>query len=313
MQPKKKALGRGLEALLPPKPKTAAPQDNNTVAGQPGDGSGKQMMAITSIRRNEKQPRQYFDEEALQTLADSLKRHGFIQPIAVMPRGDKDFVVVAGERRLRAAQLAGLREVPVIVMEPLSDKEVLEFALVENLQRENLNPLEEARAFKALQDGFNLSAEEVAEAVGKSRSAVANALRLLQMPADMQEDLETERISPGHARAIYSLENQRDQKALRDRIVQDNMSVRQAELHAKTLQEMSGVGKVKKNPAGKVKPGVINNAASPELATLRDSLTDALSCRVAISSLDGKKGKVEIYFETLDDLQGLLDKLGVEM
>ena len=164
MQPKKRALGRGLEALLPPKRKSNTPTDPASDAPvAAGDSETKTTLPITAIRRNEAQPREYFDEESLNTLAESLKRHGFIQPIAVVPR-ENDYMIVAGERRWRAAQLAGLRQVPVIILPPLSNKELLAFALVENLQRENLNPLEEAKAYHSLGETFNMTADEIAKA-----------------------------------------------------------------------------------------------------------------------------------------------------
>ncbi len=305
MQPKKRALGRGLEALLPQKPTKAVV---NGVKDAPVNSSPTvppTVLSITAIRRNEAQPRQYFDEEAILGLSESIKLRGLIQPIAVMPRKN-DYVIVAGERRWRAAQLAGLREVPVIILDALSDQDLLEYALVENLQREDLNPLEEARAYQSLQRAFSLTAEDIAERVGKSRPAVANALRLLTLSAHMQEDIEAERITAGHARAILSLENNRDQVILRDLIVTDYLSVRQAELKAK---EMIDAGASRK---GKSKQRTPPKVESEFVQRLREQLVDSLACRVSISTTGEDQGKIEIHYQSLDELQGVLERLGIQ-
>ncbi len=314
MQQKKRALGRGLEALLPSKPKTEANTKTESVAmsesavalAEPPEDLKPVTLPITAIRRNEAQPRQYFDEEALHQLADSIKRHGIIQPVAVMPR-ENDYVLVAGERRYRAAQLAGIRELPVVILEPLSDAVLLEYALVENLQREDLNPVEEARAYLSLQKTFDLSAEEIADRVGKSRPAIANALRLLTLPAHMLEDVESGRITAGHARAILSLESGRDQVALRDLIVMDNLSVRQAELKSREMVEGGAARRGKAKPANAKKRNEHDNVRQ-----VREQLVDILACKVNVSSPDGQRGKIEIYFESLDELQHVLNHLGVE-
>jgi ParB family chromosome partitioning protein len=249
----------------------------------------------------------YFDEEALHVLAESIKQRGLIQPVAVMAR-ENDYVLVAGERRWRAAQLAGIQHLPVIILDPLSDQELLEYALVENLQREDLNCLEEARAYQSLQRTFSLTAEEIADRVGKSRPAIANALRLLTLAPDMQEDLESGRITAGHARAILSLEKNRDQTILRDLIVMENLSVRQAELRAREMAE-GGAARRGKPKSHSARPRV----EEPEnVRQLREQLVEALACKVAINTQDGKRGRIEIYFESLDELQFVLNQLGVE-
>lgn len=317
MPPKKRALGRGLEALLPQKPEPVKnlmveagfqePGGAVAVEDRSAEFSRPVTLPITAIRRNEAQPRQYFDEEALHVLAESIKQRGIIQPVAVMAR-ENDYVLVAGERRWRAAQLAGVQHMPVIILDQLSDQELLEYALVENLQREDLNALEEARAYQSLQRTFSLSAEEIADRVGKSRPAIANSLRLLNLSPDMQEDLESGRITAGHARAILSLENSRDQVVLRDHIILENMSVRQAELRAREMAE-GGAARRGKPKAASSRTKV----EEPEhVRQLREQLVDALACKVAINSPDGKRGKIEIYFESLDELQFVLTQLGVE-
>ena len=312
MQQKKRALGRGLEALLPQKPESPSPNTKSVATKTAGvqqkdtaaNSANPATLPITAIRRNEAQPRQYFDEEALHQLADSIKRRGLIQPVAVMPR-ENDYVIVAGERRWRAAQLAGIREVPVIILEALSDQDLLEYALVENLQREDLNPLEEARAYQSLQRAFSLTAEDIADRVGKSRPAIANSLRLLTLSVHMQEDIESERITAGHARAILSLENSRDQVSLRNLIVTDNLSVRQAELKAREMVEGGAVRRGK--------PKASKRQQEPEhVRQLREQLVDTLACKVSVTTSDGNRGKIEIYFESLDELQHVLDQMGIQ-
>jgi len=316
VQPKKRALGRGLEALLPQKPKVTADKTaavKKAEAEISDESSYRMTLPITAIRRNEAQPREYFDEEALHQLADSIKRHGIIQPLAVMPR-ENDYVIVAGERRWRAAQLAGMRELPVIVLKHLDEGELLEYALVENLQRENLNPIEEAKAYRSLQTTFNLTAEEIAEHVGKSRSSIANALRLLAMPAHMQEDLESERISTGHAKVLMGIENKRDQVALRDLIVSEHMSVRQAEIKARDMMELAGVQRKGKAKSASGSARAAKAAEQPDhVKRLREQLVEALACKVTVNSPDGTRGKIEIHFESLDELQFVLNQLGVEV
>lgn len=306
MPPKKRALGRGLEALLPQKPiQSVATIADNVANPTPVETATPRTLSITAIRRNEAQPRQYFDEEALHQLADSIKRRGLIQPVAVMAR-QNDYVIVAGERRWRAAQLAGLRELPVIILDALSDQDLLEYALVENLQREDLNPLEEARAYQSLQRAFSLTAEEIADNVGKSRPAIANALRLLTLSSHMQEDIEAERMTAGHARAILSLEKNRDQVTLRDLIVTDNLSVRQAELKAR---EMIEGGAARKSKSKARSP---QHEESAFVRDLRERLVDALACKVSLSTNGNDQGKIEIHFQSLDELQGVLDRLGIQ-
>jgi ParB family chromosome partitioning protein len=247
-------------------------------------------------------------------LVDSVKRHGIIQPVAVMP-GNADatfYVIVAGERRWRAAQEAGLKEIPVIVLRKLPPRDLMEFALVENLQREDLLPLEEARAYYSLQDRFGLTAEQIAERVGKSRPAVANSLRLLSLRKDMQEDLDAGRITPGHARAILSLENVRDQVRLRDTILQQGMSVRQAEGRARQMIDGGAARKGKAHSAAS-SPSETQREGFEHIQRLREQLVDALSCRVNISVQADNRGKIEIYYDSLDDLQNLLDALEIRI
>lgn len=307
MQSKKRAaLGRGLGALLPPRqsppPIEPAASVVAPVADPASSGERVERVAISLIQPNPAQPRQYFDEAALSELAASIKEHGLIQPILVNRRGG-DFMIVAGERRWRAAQLAGFAEVPVIALQ-LSEKEVLEFALVENLQRENLNSIEEARAYRALIDTFGLSQEEVADRVGRSRPAIANALRLLKLPPDVQVEIESGRISAGHARAILSLEKDADQRRLRDEILLKGLSVRQAEQRAAQISSPSRPARSQqKTPT----------PPDPNAKRLQEELIERFTCRVAVKTIDQNRGKIEIYYDSLDELERVLNALGVDM
>lgn len=306
MQQKKRALGKGLEALLPPKKKTTA--DNGKSAekspSKDSETSTALIMAVTDIKSNPDQPRQYFDEDALESLADSLKRHGLIQPVAVI-RKNGDHIIVAGERRWRAAQKAGLEKIPVVILDDLSSQELLEYALVENLQRENLNAIEEAKAYQSLVKSFGLSLDEVAERVGRSRSAISNTIRLLQLPNHAQTDIVEGRLSPGHARAVLSLESPRDQETLRQLIMSDNLTVRQAEEKAVELAEKGGG---RKGFAKKPK----QSKQSEDVARLQDQIVDALACKVVIKTNEPHRGKIEIHYDSLDELQRILSRLGVD-
>lgn len=307
MPPKKPALGRGLEALLPAKTTNKAAREVMEAAEKGTAGT----LPINKIQPNKEQPRVGFDPQKMEELAESIKRHGIIQPLAVMPVEDGEYRIVAGERRWRASQQAGLTEVPVIILQPLAPDTLLEFALVENLQREDLLPMEEAKAYHSLQRNFGLSAELIAERVGKSRSTVANALRLLTLRVDMQEDIDEGRLTPGHARAILSLDNMRDQVRLRDTIMQSQLSVRQAENRARQMIEAGAMRR------GKTREKAIatdeQRKGFDHIQRLRDQLVDALACRVNISVQGESRGKIEIYYESLDDLQNLLDALEISI
>lgn len=309
MPQKKPALGRGLEALFPPK----SPSTTTPVAPSGAD-EVKATLPLDKIHPNPDQPRVGFDPRKMEELVASVKRHGIIQPVAVMPRPGKssDFLIVAGERRWRAAKEAGLKEVPVILMKPLPPGDLMEFALVENLQREDLLPLEEARAYHSLQNRFGLTAEQIAERVGKSRPAVANSLRLLALRSDMQEDLDAGRITAGHARAILSLENMRDQVRLRDSILHQDLTVRQAEHRARQMIEGGAARKGKAHaPKGEASPE--QREGFEHIHRLREQLVDALACRVNISVQADNRGKIEIFYDSLDDLQNLLDALEINV
>ena len=275
----REALGRGLRALL---------EGTDTV----GDAALLQLP-VAQVHPNPYQPRQHFDPERLQELASSLQTQGLLQPIVVR-RHREGFEIIAGERRWRAAQMAGFATIPALV-KPASDAEVLGLALLENLQREDLNPLEEARAYQRLQSEFHLRQEDVARYVGKDRSSIANALRLLKLPQVLQEDLEAGRLSMGHARALLALESEAAQLRLRDQILAAGFSVRETEAQVQTRKRAA--------PDGRAKPS--------HLVALEETLQQHFGTRVAIRP-GRKHGKIEITYTGEDDLRRLLTLLQLQ-
>ena len=259
------------------------------------------------LKPNPFQPRRTFNEESLQELAASIKEHGIIQPIIAEKNGD-DYYIIAGERRTRAALLAGLTRVPVIFREFESSKK-LEIALIENIQRENLNPIEEAKAYQEIMQLSNLNQEETAKRVGKSRSAVANAMRLLQLPDEMQTALEKGAITAGHARAILSLINPADQTLLFTRIMEQSLSVREAEVQAAQLKSGSRTGQKKAAPQQAKQP----DADDAQLAVkdIEQQFIDALGTKVEIKG-DLEKGIVHISYFSQADLDALYNKIAAK-
>ncbi|WP_020613788.1 ParB/RepB/Spo0J family partition protein [Sediminispirochaeta bajacaliforniensis] len=286
----KKALGRGIEALI-----HQADDSLELPEELKGDVSS---LPLRKIRTNPDQPRKHFDEEALRELADSIRNQGVIQPIIVDEESAHGLhTIVAGERRFRAARLAGLSEIPVIIR-AFSEEDKLEIALVENVQREDLNPVEEAQAYRHLMDAMNLSQDAVARKVGKKRSTVANSLRLLKLPEDVQDSLVKGELTAGHARAILSVLNPADQRILYGRILQHGLSVRETEDQASALNKgmRATEQKEEKTPANR----------APELRSIEQKFLDALGTKVTIrGSL--KKGKIEIAYYSMDDLERLFD------
>lgn len=269
----REALGRGLRALL----------EGTDAAGD----AELLQLAVTQIRPNPYQPRQHFDAERLRELASSLQAQGLLQPVVVRRRPD-GFELIAGERRWRAAQMAGLETIPALV-KTASDEDVLGLALLENLQREDLNPLEEARAYQRLQSEFHLRQEDVARYVGKDRSSIANALRLLKLPQVLQEDLEAGRLTMGHARALLALESEAEQLRLRDAILAGGLSVRETETQVRTRKRLT--------PDGRSKPA--------HFTAIEATLQQRFGTRVAIRP-GRKHGKIEITYTGEDDLRRLL-------
>jgi ParB family chromosome partitioning protein len=265
-----------------------------------GGGDEIELIEISRISTNPYQPRREFSEEGLKELADSLRVHGLIQPITVRRRG-RGYELVVGERRWRAAQLAGFEEIAAVVRD-MSDEETMEVAIIENLQREDLNPIEEALAYRQLMDTLSYTQERLAERVGKSRPYVANALRLLTLPDDMVRHVSRGTISPGHARAILATpEAQR--RALLDKIIREQCTVRQAELFAQRAQ-----GDVSRETGGK-KPR--KPALSPELAEVERRLRERLQARVNLRPR-GERGSIEIEYYSQEELERLLELFTIQ-
>lgn len=282
MASKQKGLGRGLGALI----------DDFSASGV---SDSITSLPLQKVEPNPRQPRRVFDEGELQALADSIAEHGIVQPLAVRDEGNGYYMIIAGERRWRAARLAGLDEVPVVVLEA-DDRTVMELALVENLQRQDLNPMEEAEGYRVLMEDYGLTQEQTAERVGKSRPAVANALRLLALPDEVRELVESGALSAGHARAILSLSSEKLQKAAAQKILALRLSVRQAEAMCK---RMSAETKSKK-PKSVLTVDYVGECEK--------ALTKQLSRKVRI--VNGKrKGRFELEFYGQDDLQRLYDAL----
>ncbi len=304
----KPALGRGLGALLggnPPLPQTAsAPTIPPTAATAAATDHRDrvQRVALNRIRPSALQPRKEFAAEALSELADSIREQGIVQPLIVRER-DGFFELIAGERRWRAAQLLNLPEVPVIAREA-DDRAVLELALIENLQRENLNALEEALGYAQLAEQFQLTQEVIATKVGKSRAAVANATRLLKLPASVQSFLRDGRISVGHAKVILGLADEANQKLAAERIVKEGLNVRQTEGLVAKLQTRGQ--KISGNTARP--PAVVPIDAN--IARLEEKLREKFGTKVHLKYTQGK-GALEISFFSDDELQRVLEILGI--
>lgn len=302
----KPALGRGLNALLGGAPKTpvaASPAPAAAASPDARPADGIRRVSLDQVEPCAFQPRRDFAPEELEELAESIREQGILQPLIVRERAGK-FELIAGERRWRAARLAGLTEVPVIVREA-DDRAVLEMALIENLQREDLNPIEEAEGYRQLADRFGLRQEDVAARVGKSRVAVANALRLLKLPADLQSHLRNGRLSVGHAKVILGLEMPEKQALAADRVLRETLNVRQTEDLVARLQTRRGV------PA---KPGrtPATGVTDPQLAALEERLREHLGAPVRVRYRKGR-GSLEIQFFSDDDLNRVLDLLGVQV
>ena len=282
MAPKKKAgLGKGLDALF---------IDNST------EENGDKLVNINDIEPNRDQPRKFFDDEALKELSDSISMHGVIQPLLVRPLSDGGYQLIAGERRWRASRMAGLTQVPVVVRE-MTDEEAMELALIENLQREDLNPIEEAEGFKLLMDTYSFTQEQAAEKVGKSRPAVANALRLLSLPEAVLDMVKQGIISSGHARTLIPLTDENLIIKLAEEISQKELSVRETERIVKTLMKpKSEIVKKKKK-------------RDPYYDECEIAIREELGRMAKINVSKGNKGTLELEFFSKEDLQSILEAL----
>jgi len=292
-------LGKGLGALIPEH------QQYFDSSRNPADSGGiVSIIPLDKLKPNPDQPRKTFPEASIDELADSIRRHGLLQPILAEPAGDDEYVIVAGERRYRAAGRAGLTEIPVIIRSVSAEKR-LQLSLIENIQREDLNPIEEAQAYHELMEITGYTQEQVAEAVGKNRSTVANAMRLLKLPEAMREAVMQGKISAGHARSLLALAEAADREALFARIIAEGLSVRQTEA---AVLELSGGQDEKGRKKAKRRADRLAAEIEPDLRAIRESLIGRLGTKVEIRG-DLGKGTISIEYYTPDDLQRILDLL----
>lgn len=293
MAVKRKGLGKGLDSLIPEnksvKPDAKAEKEESVKTGE-------QMLKINQVEPNREQPRKHFEEDALLELADSIKQYGVLQPLLVRKRKDY-YEIIAGERRWRAAKLAGVKEVPVIIKE-YTEQQAVEIALIENIQRENLNPIEEAMAFKKLLTEFNLKQDEVAERVSKSRTAVTNSMRLLKLGEKVQQMIIDDMITTGHARALLAIDDEEQQYLLATKIFDEKLSVRETEKLIKSL----------KNPKKQVKVvKTVENAFVYD--DLAEKMKRVLGTKVSISPKGNGKGKIEIEYYSDDELERMFEMI----
>ncbi len=292
---KSRGLGKGLDSLIPvgsSEGKTKIGINSAPAAEEKPD----KMVKITMVEPNRDQPRHKFDEAALNELADSIKQYGIISPIIVQDRKDH-YEIIAGERRWRAAKIAGLKEIPVIIKN-FTEQEIVEISLIENIQRENLNPIEEALAYKRLLTEFNLKQEEVAERVSKSRTAVTNSMRLLKLADEVQQMIIDEKITTGHARALITIEDTEKQIEIAKKVVDEKLSVRDIEKLVKDLNKP----KKEKKAAKQIKNEFIYQ-------DIEEKLKQSFGTKVSVTAKEDGSGKIEIDFYSSDDLDRILDLL----
>lgn len=280
---KKSGLGRGLDALF----SSPLMDADNAVKTVP----------VTSIVPNPRQPRTRFTDEELAELADSIREHGVIQPLIVSEQPDGTYTLIAGERRLRASQIAGLSSVPVVTRQA-DDQELLELALIENIQREDLSPLEAAEAYKSLEENFSLTHEEISKRVGKNRSSVTNTMRLLKLPGDVKSALLEKKITEGHARVLLSLPTPQAQINAMNHIIKNGLNVRQSEEYVRSL-----VGE-KKEPSKNPK-----NTLSPEMRELEDHLRQVIGTKVSLRPTKNGAGSISIHYYSPEELESIIEKL----
>lgn len=288
MAVKKTGLGKGLDSMIPPKAtsKAAIEKDTSTT------NNGETILKINEVEPNKKQPRKSFNEESLRELSESIKQHGIVQPLVVAKHKDY-YEIIAGERRWRAAKMAGLKEVPVVIKD-YSPQEIMEVALIENIQREDLNPVEEARAYQNLIKEYNLKQEEVADRVSKSRSAITNSLRLLKLSAEVLDMLVEEMISSGHARTLLALEDKDQQLSIAEKIVREKLSVRDTEKLVKNIKHP-----VKREPKKELKNDFVYK-------DIEEKLKQKIGTKVKINRKTESKGKIEIDYYSQDELEKIV-------
>jgi len=288
MNAKKRGLGKGLDALLG--------EDSNIGSATSSEGGSLKMLAIDLIQQGPFQPRRDFDQDALNGLAESIKTQGLVQPILVRPTaGGYSYEIVAGERRWRAAQIADVHHIPVIIKD-VTDSEAMCLALIENIQRQDLNPLEEASALERLINEFEMTHDAVAEAVGRSRPAVSNLLRLLELDDRVKRMVETGKLDMGHARALLSLSSSKQLEAA-SRIVKQGLSVRATENLVKQLSDDNGQNNLKKD------------SKDSNITKLESDLSERLAAKVSITHQSSGRGKLQISYNSLDELEGILKRL----
>lgn len=302
MSGKKMGLGRGLNTLIPKAPivDEKVEQVKKKVSKSPkskkkSEPEKELTLPIDKIEPNPDQPRNQFDEDTLQELSDSIKQYGMLQPILVTPK-DGFYEIIAGERRWRAAKLAGLNEVPVMIRK-YSENEVVEIALIENIQRDNLNPIEEAMAYKRLMEEFQLKQDEVAGKVSKSRAAITNSLRLLKLDPRVQKMLEEEMISTGHARALLAITNKDQQYEIAQKVFDEKLSVRDIE---KLVKDLKKIKKDKKEE---------KDVYDILYTQLEESMKQVLGSKVSIKNKKNNKGKIEIEYYSRDELERIVDMI----
>ena len=287
-----KGLGKGLDSMIPPK-RTARAQAQDSAANKNANKSGEVILKINDVEPNKNQPRRTFNEDSLIELSESIKQHGIVQPLVVAKQKDY-YEIIAGERRWRAAKIAGLKEVPVIIKD-YSPQEIMEVALIENIQREDLNPIEEAKAYKNLIDEYNLKQDQVAEKVSKSRTAVTNALRLLKLDDRVQEMLINENISSGHARALLGLDDAEKQYNIATQIFDEKLSVRETEKLVKQINRPEQPPKPKKE--------LKNDFVYRDI---EEKLKEKIGTKVKINRKTEDKGKIEIEYYSPEELEKVL-------
>lgn len=305
--PTKKGLGRGLNQLIPTgdeartKSKSTPGETTKTITKEVVKEVVKeveQKVKITQIEPNKSQPRKQFDEDALQELADSIKQYGVLEPLIVTKKG-KFYEIIAGERRWRAARLAGVKEVPVVIRE-YTDREIMEISLIENIQREDLNPIEEALAYESLINEYSLTQEEVAEKVSKNRSTIANSLRLLKLCDEVRQMIIEDKLTTGHARALIPIEDAELQTEAANFIFDNKLSVRDTEIYIKKLLSI---------PKESKSNIVATNDLSVFYNDIESRLKDILGAKIAIKSKNNDKGKIEINYYSQDELERITEML----
>lgn len=295
MAANKHALGKGLDSLIANKVGTAPLAENKKSEEKPAEVKVK----ISKVEPNREQPRKNFDEDALLELAESIKQFGVLQPLLVQDRKDY-YEIIAGERRWRAAKIAGLKEVPVIIKK-LTEQEMVEISLIENIQRENLNPIEEALAYKRLLNEFNLKQDEVAERVSKSRTAVTNSMRLLKLNEKVQQMVIDDMLTTGHARALLGIEDQEKQYVVAQQIFDEKLSVRETEKLVKKIQKEKDLPEKKKEE--------LDEQVALAYHDVEEKMKLILGTKVNIRAKDGKKGKIEIEYYSMDEFNRIFEMM----